>query len=375
MPIICQDIDDALQAGWVGKGKDPYSPSRDYRSKPLSSLKDPALFGPPPKTVRYHGAEVEPSPSAPQDGESTEFATEKDGRCFQGDDVTQLEPKTIGPLPVPSRRDTGNSSPDIVPGVPAKRPTAKSELRADKPLPGGKPLLPPRLPPRRSSSVQMERAFVSENGGSIDPTATPVIPGQLNHGALHRLGKAGISVPALNIGPRSDVPASQMESPGDSTRPQGVRDPSSGAFGQLHTRFSKVPSSESTSSPTKGTSMAEKQSALRTMSSLHKDPRSVSLAETKAAVNTTNNFRQWHGAEVVQGYQAANSLNQQYGLVERANSSAAGASAMLNSVPATETALSTTKKPPPPPPKKFVASEQAIITRKAPPIPLDSKPK
>ena len=357
----------------MGKGKDPYPPPpRDHRSKPLSSLKDPASFGPPPKTVRYHGAEVGPRSSVPQEGEPTGFGPEKDVRSFKGDD---LEPRKTEPPPVPARRDTGNSSPDIIPGVLAEPPTAKSELGVDQFPPGRKPSLPPRLPPRRSSSVRMEKAFVSGGEDSVDSTSIPVVPGQLNHEASHRLGKAGISIPALNIGLRSDVPASQMESPRRSTRLQPVRDPPSGAPGQSHTPFSKMSPSESPSLPTKGTSLAEKQSALRTMSSLRHDPRSVSLAETKAAAITTNNFRQRHGAEVVQAYQATNSWDQKYGLVERANSSAAGAGAMLNSAPATEAALSITKKPPPPPPKKFVASEKVIVTGKAPPIPLESKPR
>jgi hypothetical protein len=44
-------------AGWMGKGKDNGSsiPAEYRASRPLSSLKDPSSFGPPPKHINYHG--------------------------------------------------------------------------------------------------------------------------------------------------------------------------------------------------------------------------------------------------------------------------------------------------------------------------------
>ena len=42
----------------IGKGKD--SGSEEHISRPLTTLKDPAAFGPPPKNVNYHGGAALP---------------------------------------------------------------------------------------------------------------------------------------------------------------------------------------------------------------------------------------------------------------------------------------------------------------------------
>jgi hypothetical protein len=52
-------------AGWIGRGKDPNEKSRDHVSRPLSTLKDPAAFGPPPKNVNYHGGAALPDQITP----------------------------------------------------------------------------------------------------------------------------------------------------------------------------------------------------------------------------------------------------------------------------------------------------------------------
>lgn len=48
-------------AGWVGKGKEPTVPAAERTSRPLSTLKDPASFGPPPKHINYHGGAALPT--------------------------------------------------------------------------------------------------------------------------------------------------------------------------------------------------------------------------------------------------------------------------------------------------------------------------
>jgi len=47
-------------AGWMGKSKDPHTGAEEHVSRPLSTLKDPAAFGPPPKNVNYHGGAALP---------------------------------------------------------------------------------------------------------------------------------------------------------------------------------------------------------------------------------------------------------------------------------------------------------------------------
>ena len=48
-------------AGWMGKGKDPHQQAEEHTSRPLSTLKDPSAFGPPPKNVNYHGGAALPN--------------------------------------------------------------------------------------------------------------------------------------------------------------------------------------------------------------------------------------------------------------------------------------------------------------------------
>lgn len=48
-------------AGWMGKGKGPNAQGEEeHISRPLSSLKDPSAFGPPPKNVNHHGGAALP---------------------------------------------------------------------------------------------------------------------------------------------------------------------------------------------------------------------------------------------------------------------------------------------------------------------------
>ena len=48
-------------SGWLGKG-DSSKPADDdeHISRPLSTLKDPSAFGPPPKHINYHGGAALP---------------------------------------------------------------------------------------------------------------------------------------------------------------------------------------------------------------------------------------------------------------------------------------------------------------------------
>src|ERR1700704_2206754 len=55
----------------MGKGKQPGSGAgegSDHISRPLATLKDPSLFGPPPKNVNYHGGAALPNEITPHRG-------------------------------------------------------------------------------------------------------------------------------------------------------------------------------------------------------------------------------------------------------------------------------------------------------------------
>ncbi len=52
-------------AGWMGKGKNSSSEASEHVSRPISELKDPSAFGPPPKHIDYHGGAAMPNQTTP----------------------------------------------------------------------------------------------------------------------------------------------------------------------------------------------------------------------------------------------------------------------------------------------------------------------
>ncbi|KLU82046.1 hypothetical protein MAPG_01125 [Magnaporthiopsis poae ATCC 64411] len=233
----------------------------------------------------------------------------------------------------------------------------------------------------------------------------------LNQGAIGRLGAAGISVPGLGIGsgsrtsPSHDSPASASSS-------------SPSQLGGLQGRFAKLSTSSPLSSlpsaaistqpqpqapPSEGTTFAQKQATLKTAADFHKDPRSVSLSDARAAASTMNNFRQRHGDQVAAGLKTANGLNQKYGVTDKvaaysqqqggtaapqasADSSTAagpqqgGASPGLGGSLASAGALAAgalaKKRPPPPPPpkRKPDVGRATVVDDEPPPIPHATRP-
>lgn len=306
----------------MGKSNNPQAESaHEHVSAPLSTLKDPSSFGPPPKHRDWYGDAAgppRPRPSQPQ-------------------------------------QQTGSRPPPPLPS-------------GNKPSGNKPPSLPPRLPPRQNSHPD---AYAPE------PPPTYSESTQLNQGAINRLGQAGVSVPGLDIGRTASppVPPRRTESP-TTVSPAG-RNPH---LAGLQSRFANMsmPSSSSSSSsqpaapPSKGTTWAEKQAAMRTASNLREDPSKVSLSDARSAASTANNFRERHGEQVASGWKAANSLNQKYGVAGRISGLASG-STSSTPPPASPTSggLDKKKPPPPPPPKKRELGGSGA----PPPIPLGSKPK
>lgn len=192
-------------AGWVGKGKDTSGyKAEDHQSAPLSSLKDPDSFGPPPVRRGTHDPYAA-NPSSPASrtthagGLGTPISTgqihgqesrlERERR-EAAEAEEEAERKAAVP-PLPYRSDTtGLSTAGLPP--PPKRGDAGSLAThaAAKP----KPSLPPRLPPRGAAEEPPPPPTYTE---AVE--ANPA-EGVLNQGALHRLGQAGVSVPGLGIG-------------------------------------------------------------------------------------------------------------------------------------------------------------------------------
>ncbi|KAF2492371.1 hypothetical protein BU16DRAFT_425434, partial [Lophium mytilinum] len=366
-------------AGWMGKGKSPAEAAQDHQSAPLSTLKDPAAFGPPPKHIHFHGAAAAPNSLTPDRGGwgaplSEEEVRAKERLEEQKEAKRREEEEANKPPPGPYKVNTTGLRVDNLPPPPKFQPSLAAQSTAH---PAAKPKLPPRLPPRQNSRPDAHSAAPppTYNDSSKDPPAQPYI----NQGAMDRLGQAGVSVPGFGIGRTASPPVPPRQTP---SPPKPVISPPAISnrgpqLGELQSRFSKMSTSspQSPAEPSTGTSFAQKQAALNTASSFREDPSKVSFSDMKSAAGTANNFRERHGEQVASGWRTASGLNQKYGLADRANSLASGGSASA-AAPSSPVATSPVhgglgKKPPPPVPRK---KETLASPTGPPPIPLTSKP-
>ncbi|KAM0129221.1 hypothetical protein ACHAP3_007954 [Botrytis cinerea] len=420
-------------AGWMGKGKDPREEALEHNSRPLSSLKDPSSFGPPPKSVKYHGAAALPPPNGlssqarsdtgglgapiPRSEIIAQQEAEEEERRRQEEE--DAKPK---PPPMPYRANTTGLSIDHLPPPPGRKDGADGRT-PPVPPPAGKPKppgLPPRLPPRQNSNPAPSAPSPPPTYGAATSEADPH-KGILNQGALTRLGAAGVSVPGFGIGSTKSKPAlpppppsrtstnnpspppppsrtASPQLPARTASPQIPSRSSSPQVNELQSRFSRLTSSPSLSSsspkpppPSEGTTFAQKQAALKTASAFHKDPSSISLSDARTAASTANNFRERHGEQVKSGWASANKLNTKYGIADKVGSyggisqgkdaSAGGhdgnvenSSSPVGNGSIGQSVLGKKKPAPPPPPKK--RSELGAPGNGAPPpIPMATKPK
>ncbi|KAF7879150.1 hypothetical protein EAF04_000349 [Stromatinia cepivora] len=413
-------------AGWVGKGKDPREEALEHQSRPLSSLKDPSSFGPPPKSVKYHGAAALPPPTnlssqtrsdtgglgAPISQNEIRAKQEAEEEERRRQEEEAAKPK---PPPMPYRPNTTGLSTTHLPPPPGRKDgtdgrTSPMTSIASKSQPPG---LPPRLPPRQNSNPSSSAPSPPPTYDAATSDADPH-RGVLNQGALTRLGAAGISVPGFGIGSTKSKPAlppppptrtstnsSPPPPPARTSSPQLPARTSSPQLNELQSRFSRLTSSSSLTSsspkpspPTEGTTFAQKQAALKTASAFHKDPSSISLSDARSAASTANNFRERHGEQVKSGWASANKLNTKYGIADKVGSYGALAQGrdaspgrndgtvenssspvgnVLNGLNG-QSVLGKKKPAPPPPPKK--RSDLGTPGNGAPPpIPVATKPK
>lgn len=311
-------------------------PRTSQSTAPRPALRTPASFGPPPK--RVNSSPIAPSQRDDAELLSVDGETLIDSEAETDDLTTDHGPNESPPPALPSR---ANTMPQSLPQLPPRKP----DLPTNRP----KPSVPPRLPPRQSSETVQK--LEPERGLPDDKNDGNYESGYLNKGSMDRLGKAGISVPGFNIGKSLPLrPANASTPPADSTM------------------------------PSQGTSLAQKQAALRTAVAFRKNPRSVSLAEAKSAVATANNFRERHGSQVAQGLKAANDLNSKYRVADKigalpaqhSNTAESPVSSPSSDRPQDSRTVSL-KKPPPLPPKRRDLSGEEV--NEPPPVPLASKPR
>ncbi|KAI9808189.1 MAG: hypothetical protein M1825_004646 [Sarcosagium campestre] len=335
-------------AGLVGKGKDTeVTKASTHQSAPLSALKDPATFAPPPKHRDYYGDAVASRSVA--------------AGVVESDAVTSLDHSAAQRNPSLGTNTSRTGLPSLPQRTSSTDPVSPQT---------NKPSLPPRLPPRQDS-----RPVPVPAPQAATVQASSTTSGLLNQGATKRLGQAGISVSGLSIGGKPS--SSSAQSPGLSSLRQSTASPTGSLGGKaVQKGFSRFASSPTSSdAPAQGTSFEQKQSALRTANSLRNDPSSVSLADAKNAASTANNFKGRHGDQVAQGWTSANRLNNKYGIAEKIGQISPsvqrtpGVDASVTSPAATPA-----KRPPPPPPKRKDLLSTSREGSAPPLIPIKSKP-
>lgn len=314
----------------MGRNKDPSSSrAADHVSRPLSDLRDPSAFAPPPRrTASALGPPHPRTKPSSSPGQSPDPA--QPGR--------------------PYWTDTTGLRTDHLPPPPGRGP-------ATKPAP---PSLPPRLPLR---------------GAGDAPSSHSAPDRYLNQGAVANLGAAGGASPPP---PRPTAVGTKSSGERLGSHVDGLQ----GKFSALG-----MPSdSSATPPPSQGSTLAQKQAALRTASAFHKNPSSVSLSDAKAAAGTANNFRQRHGDQVEAGVKRTHHLNQKYGVMDKVGAYADRGHQSQAGQATTECAgpsLPAKKKPPPPPPPKKKpgvggSSQQAAAGSTdpgaPPPIPTTTRP-
>ncbi|KAI0841585.1 hypothetical protein F5Y06DRAFT_194248 [Hypoxylon sp. FL0890] len=347
----------------VGRGDKSSHSSSNHSAAPISTLRDPSSFGPPPKRVGSSGAPSPVSATSPYQSPTGQTYGVK-----QQTEEPAVEPK-------PYKVDTTGLSTTNLPPPPVRRDSPDKREQAPPPYTSAKsagpPSLPPRLPPRSGNASPAQTQSPVSTGGN-QPS------GYLNQGAIDRLGAAGISVPGLGIGGKAPPPSparspTTTSSPSTGTLPK----PSSGQMNELQSRFSRLGTTSShqdhTTAPAQGTTWAEKQAALKTAASFRKDPSSVSFADAKAAAGTAHNFQQRHGDQVASGLKTAHGLSQRFnGVNDNSQATAASSTSPMGQI----TGIIGKKKPPPPPPaKKPQLSGAGNQGDGPPPVPLATRPK
>ena len=203
------------------KNQDPYEDARNHQSAPLTTLKDPDSFGPPPRHSGLSdspsspsrppppsggwGARV-PSPSRREQREAERQAEEEQTAKPSGPykaDTTGLRTDNLPKPPV--RRDGPPATPPrnntpVAPAVPPRQNTPRSAAP------------PPSLPPRMTEHPD-------EHTPPPPPTYTEAThqspqhdPAAINAGAANRLSQAGVSVPGFGIGNNASAPTPQAPS-------------------------------------------------------------------------------------------------------------------------------------------------------------------
>ncbi|PWY95305.1 hypothetical protein BO94DRAFT_531228 [Aspergillus sclerotioniger CBS 115572] len=374
-------------AGWMGKGKDKDDDREERVARPLSSLKDPASFGPPPKHIKYHGAAALPNEVTPDRRGlgaplSQEQTSQQHAQQQQQEQREEEEAQKPAPPPVPYRANRTGLDTSNLPPPPVRRMDSPAE-RIPSPSLGPKPSLPPSLPPRlpsRNNSTSSPHPPTPPPAYSPQSQTPSQAEGYLNQAAISRISQAGVSVPALGIGNNGN----QWKRDSNSASPTLAGSVGQAPVNELQSRFSQLRTSSS-SSPA---SAPPPPARTNTNGS---EPPSVSASDPRSGSSTYNDFRERHNDKIQAGKQKLNGLNEKYGISQRVNKFIDDQKAPKNQAPPvpphpnanrstfsvdTDT-LAKKKAPPPPPPKKagMRSTPVAGTAPTPPPLPLNTKPR
>jgi hypothetical protein len=385
----------------------------DHAATPLSALKDPSSFGPPPKKVNYNGARPERAfdggsqkgPLTPAEyrareeerlkWEKEEAAREKEARKLEKETKLRLRAEQQGEQEVSGRLSpyktdsTGLSTTQFAPPVARRvaadgtvviRPTASS---MSKP----KPSLPPRLPDRQNGNSKIGAPSPPPRNQSA-LTESPSSRGQLSQGSLGASDAISVSTPSYKSGSPEPSPTDYNGIPrlpariatGSSSNAPITALDNNAQLNELQSRFARMKATSPTTAaaPTQGGTWAE-QAALRTSSSLRGETVTKAAIDASSLASTSKNVRERHGAQAATAWNAA----QKYGKKEDTTSHTGSSEKTFHQgkeggspIELRDNTMLPVKKAPPPIPKKkgelFGDSTQG---GGPPPIPLSTKPK
>ncbi|KAL5342423.1 hypothetical protein BJX70DRAFT_395009 [Aspergillus crustosus] len=374
-------------AGWMGKGNDKDEEAENHVSRPLSSLKDPASFGPPPKHIKYHGAAALPNETTPdRNGWGAPLSqaqiNQQQAQRRQEEEAEQeakwAEEEAAARPPVPYRADRTGIDTSILPPPPVRRVGSVADSAPTSASPKPRPSVPPRVLPRTNTSTPASHSPSPPPAYAPSPPAAEqpqAANGYLNQAAASRLSHSGVSVPALGIGAQSP----NLTSPSTGYGQQAP-------VNELQTRFSQLrTNSASAHSPTSSTPVQQTQSP----------PTPTSNAGS--ARSAYNDFRSKHNGQIESGKQKLSGFNQKYGITEKINNAFERKSSSGERAPpipphpnlsrstttsSTDTEnLARSKAPPPPPPQKKAELRSTPVSTGTtgspapPPLPLGTKPR
>ncbi|KAL8652297.1 MAG: hypothetical protein Q9210_002755, partial [Variospora velana] len=303
----------------LGREKDPNPQAKDHVSRPLATLKDPGAFGPPPKNVNYHGGAAVPNAITPDRRGIGAPLSAQETRAKEEVAMEEAARKPAPP-PAPYRVDTSGLTTSNLPKPPVRHLEAgvQSPISPATSSAKPKPSLPPRLPPRQASTPIADSPSPPPPYSAISNT-DPVQAGNINQGAVRRLELAGVSVPGFGIG-NNPQPEPETEPTSTSTSSAQRLGTAKTQLSELQSRFSKISTEGQDSGlPDQGTTMSEKQAAVKTAQSFRNDPSSVSVSDARDTAAAANNFRERHGDQVNAGWRSANAYNKKHDIANRIN--------------------------------------------------------